>query len=341
MADARFFTKAGPFSLLELARMADAEIAGAARPDARFSDVRPLSVAGPEDVSFIDNRRYVGEFSATKAGAVLAAPDHALRAPAGAALLITKDPYRGYALIAQAFYPAPPHPAEIAPTAAVAPSSRLGKDVSVGAGTVVGNRSTIGDRSVIGPNTVIGDGVTIGADCQIASNCTLTHCDIGDRVIIHPGVRAGQDGFGFAPGKPTHTKVPQLGRVIIGDEVEIGANTTIDRGAGPDTVIGAGTKIDNLVQIGHNVTIGRGCLIVAQVGISGSTKIGDYVMIGGQAGLIGHLNIADGARIAAQSGVSHDVAQGATVAGSPATDAREYWKTMAFVNRLRKGKEGR
>jgi UDP-3-O-[3-hydroxymyristoyl] glucosamine N-acyltransferase len=156
------------------------------------------------------------------------------------------------------------------------------------------------------------------------------------RIILHPGVRIGQDGFGFAPGMPAHTKVPQLGRVIIGDDVEIGANTTIDRGAGPDTVIGAGTKIDNLVQIGHNVTIGKGCFIVAQAGVAGSTKVGDYVMIGGQAGVIGHLVIGDGAKIAGQSGVSTNVGPGETVAGTPATDAREHWKTLAFLKRLRK-----
>ena len=341
MADARFFKKAGPFSLTELAHIAGAQIAGAADADLRFSDVKPLSSAGPQDVSFIDNRRYLGEFSTTKAGVILAVPELSERAPSGAALLLIKDPYRGYALIAQAFYPAATPIAGIAKTAAVAASSRLGDGVGIGAGAVVGEHCVIGDRTQIGPSSMIGDGVRIGEDCWIASNCTLTHCDIGNRVIIHPGVRAGQDGFGFAPGASKHVKVPQLGRVNIGDDVEIGANTTIDRGAGPDTVIGEGTKIDNLVQIGHNVTIGKGCLIVAQVGISGSTKIGSYVMIGGQAGLIGHLAIGDGARIAAQSGVSHDVAPGRTVAGSPASDAREYWKTLAFISRLRKSKESR
>jgi UDP-3-O-[3-hydroxymyristoyl] glucosamine N-acyltransferase len=335
MADTRFFSKAGPFTLSELARIAGAEIAGAAKGDMKFSDVKPLSAAGPDDVSFIDNRRYLGEFAATRAGAVVAAPENASRAPAGAALLLTKDPYRGYALVAQAFYPPPHHPDTVAPSANVAASARLGDGVGVGAGAVIGEHCVIGQRAWIGPNTVLGDGVTVGDDSIIAANCTLTHCDLGARAILHPGVRIGQDGFGFAPSA-VHTKVPQLGRVIIGDDVEIGANTTIDRGAGPDTQIGAGTKIDNLVQIGHNVTIGKGCLIVALVGISGSTRVGDYVMIGGQTGLVGHIVIGDGARIAAQSGVSHDVPAGMTVAGAPAMEAREYWKTLAFLNRLRK-----
>ena len=158
-------------------------------------------------------------------------------------------------------------------------------------------------------------------------------------MLIHAGVRIGQDGFGFATGAEGHVKVPQLGRVIIGDDVEIGANTTIDRGAGPDTVIGAGTQIDNLVQIGHNVVLGRGCVVVAQVGISGSTKVGDYVVIGGQVGLAGHLSIGNKVRIAAQSGVMRDVAEGETVGGSPATTMRDWLRRVAIVDRLaRKGK---
>jgi UDP-3-O-[3-hydroxymyristoyl] glucosamine N-acyltransferase len=335
MADARFFVRAGPFSLAELARIASAEIGAAAKPNAVFSDVKPLSTAGSDDVSFIDNRRYLGEFAATKAGVILVAPELIERAPAGVALLVTNDPYRGYALIAQAFYPVPAPPGTIAANAVVASSSRLGAGVILEPGAVIGEDCRIGARTVIGANTVLGGGATVGADCRIAANCTLTHCDIGDRVILHPGVRVGQDGFGFAPGS-VHTKVPQLGRVIVGDDVEIGANTTVDRGAGPDTVIGAGTKIDNLVQIGHNVTIGKGCLIAALVGISGSTRIGDYVMIGGQSGFVGHITVGDGARIAAQSGVTRDVKPGATMAGAPAMDARDFWKALAVLNRLRK-----
>ena len=341
MADARFFDKAGPFSLRHLAEIAGAEIAGASDAAAMFFDVKALSAAGPRDVSFIDNRRYVSEFAVSRAGAILTAPDLAGRAPSTASLLVTKSPYRGYALIAQAFYPVRPTEAAIAGTASVAASCTLGDGVAIAPGAVIGERCIVGPRTTIGANTVIGDGVRIGADCRIASNCTLTHCDIGDRVIMHPGARIGQDGFGFAPGMPQHTKVPQLGMVVIADDVEIGANSTIDRGAAPDTVIGAGTKIDNLVHIAHNVTIGRGCFITGQVGISGSTKIGDYVMMGGQAGLIGHLTIGDGAKISAQSGVTHDIPAGVTVAGTPALEAREHWRNLAFLNRLRKSKEGR
>jgi UDP-3-O-[3-hydroxymyristoyl] glucosamine N-acyltransferase len=341
MADARFYDKAGPFTLKDLARIAGAEIGGAADASVQFADVMALSMAGPSDVSFIDNRRYISDFTSSRAGAILVAPDLLDRAPHTAALLVTNSPYRGYALIAQAFYPARRPSGGIARTACVAPTSNVGDDVSIGAGAVIGENCEIGARSSIGPNTVIGDGVRIGEDCAISSNCTLTHCDVGSRVILHPGVRIGQDGFGFAPGMPSHTKVPQLGRVIIGDDVEIGANAAIDRGAAPDTVIGAGTKIDNLVHIAHNVTIGRGCFITGQVGISGSTNVGNYVMMGGQAGLIGHLTIGDGARISAQAGVTRDIPPGMTVTGTPAQESREHWRNLAFLSRLRKSKEGR
>lgn len=179
-------------------------------------------------------------------------------------------------------------------------------------------------------------GVAVGPSCRIGAGAVLQNCLVGARVIIHPGVRVGQDGFGFAPGPGGHLKVPQLGRVLIEDDVEIGANTTIDRGTGPDTVIGAGTKIDNLVQIAHNVRLGRGCIVVSQVGISGSTEIGDFVMIGGQAGLTGHLHVGAGARIAAQSGVMRDIEPGTEVGGSPAKPVKAWLKEVATLERLTK-----
>ena len=340
MADARFFDKAGPFSLKDLSRIAEAEIGGRGDSGKFYTDVKALTAAEAEDVSFIDNRRYIADFVVSRAGVILTAPDLVGRAPVSAALLITKNPYRGYALVAQAFYPVRAPKGGVAASAEVAATSRVADSVAVAPGAVIGENCEIGARTSIGANTVIGAGVKIGADCVIGPNCTLTHCEVGDSAILHPGVRSGQDGFGFAPGS-VHTKVPQLGRVIVGNDVEIGANTAIDRGAARDTVIGDGTKIDNLVHIAHNVCIGKGCFITGQVGISGSTTLGDYVMIGGQAGLIGHLTIGDGVRISAQSGVTHDIASGGTVAGTPAMDSREHWRNLAFLNRLRKSKEGR
>ncbi|MSO92144.1 MAG: UDP-3-O-(3-hydroxymyristoyl)glucosamine N-acyltransferase [Rhodospirillales bacterium] len=340
MADPRFYSVAGPFSLKQLAGIAGAEIGGAADPARMFADVAPLQQAGARDVSFLDNRRYVQAFAESGAGACAADPEFAPRAPPGMALLLTREPYRAYAKIATAFYPAPAPIPERAGTAAVDPSARVDEGARIESGAVIGARAEIGRRTRIGANAVIGHGVAIGDDCNIGPSATLLFCVLGARVIVHPGVRIGQDGFGFAPGKGGHLKVPQLGRVIIEDDVEIGANTTIDRGAGPDTVIGAGTKIDNLVQIAHNVRLGRHCIVVAQVGISGSTRVGDYVMIGGQAGLTGHLTIGDGARIAAQSGVMRDVGPGDDVGGSPAKPMKDWLRGVAAVERLAKKRGG-
>ncbi len=337
MADPRFFKVAGPFSLDQLAKIAGAKPEGAGGSGKTYVDVAPLSEANDTHVSFIDNRRYVGEFEQSGAGAVLLQEDLVPRASPHMALLVTNDPYRAYAKIAQAFYPGALEPFSSLGEEASTGSAKIDPTATIGPGAVIGPGAEIGSGTVIGANSVIGSGVVVGANCQIAPSVTLTYCLLGNGVIVHSGVRIGQDGFGFAPGADGHEKVPQLGRVLIGDNVEIGANSTIDRGAGPDTVIGQGTKIDNLVQIGHNVRIGENCLIVAQVGISGSTKIGDFVMVGGQAGISGHLEIGSGARIAAQSGVTRNIPAGATVAGMPAIDAREHWKIRARLNKLARG----
>ncbi len=338
MADPRFFAKSGPFTLGELAARCGAKLAREADADKRVSDVAALDQAGPEHISFLDNRKYVDAFAASRAGACLVQDALAARAPAGMALLIALDPYRSYAKVARCFYPpAPPVPG-IAAGAIVDPSARLGAGCRVEAGAVIGARAEIGARCLLGANAVIGEAVLLGEDCSVGPGASLGHCILGDRVIILAGARIGQDGFGFAMGAEGHLKVPQLGRVVIHDDVEIGANTTVDRGAGPDTVIGAGCKIDNLVQIGHNVQLGRGCVIVAQVGISGSTRLDDFVAIGGQAGFAGHLRIGAGARIAAQSGVIRDVDPGVSVGGSPAAPVSEWHRQTAAIRRLGRGK---
>lgn len=339
MADPRFFAVAGPFTLSELAERTGAEIGGAAEPDLVLRDVAPLETAGPDCVAFLDNKKYVEAFSRSRAGAAFVHPDLAALAPSGMALLLSNQPYRSYALAAQAFYPPPALRSGVAPTAVIDPSARLGEGCEIAAHVVIGARAEIGRDCRIGANTVIGDAVVIGEGARIGANVTLSHCLIGARVTIYPGARIGQDGFGFAPDPSGHIKVPQLGRVIIGDDVEIGANSTIDRGAGPDTIIGDGTMIDNLVQIGHNVTLGRRCVLVAQVGISGSTKLDDFVMVGGQGGLAGHLTIGKGARIAAHSGVMRDIPPGGTVCGFPALPGKEFWRHVAVVQRLARKKD--
>jgi len=338
MADSRFFTKAGPFTLAQLAEISGATQAEGCEPGTSFVDVASLEQAGADTVSFLDNRKYVAAFQASKAGLCVVAPEMADKAPSGMMLLLSPDPYRAYARIAQAFYPTPMPEPWVAPTAWVDPTASVGEGCRIEPGAVIGAKAEIGARCRIGANVVIGQGVVLGDDCTVGANATISHTLAGNRVNFYPGVRIGQDGFGFAMGPQGHLKVPQLGRVVIGNNVEIGANTTIDRGAGPDTVIGDGCMIDNLVQIGHNVQLGRGCVIVAQVGISGSTRMGDFVAAGGQAGITGHLKIGSGARIAAQAGVMRDIAPGETVGGAPAVPMADWLRQSAILGKMARKK---
>lgn len=341
MADPRFFERAGPHTLAALAAMSGASLRDAGDGDRLIRDVAPIERATADDVTFLDNRKYLDALAQSRAAAAFVDASVADRAPAGMALLIAREPYKAFARAAQAFYPEQAVVAGRAPSAIIDPTAIVPPDCEIGAHVVIGADVRVGARCRVGPNTVIEAGVELGDDCRVGANVTLSHCLIGKRVVLHPGVRVGQAGFGFAPDSQGPVKIPQLGRVIIGDDVDIGANTTIDRGSGHDTVIGAGTMIDNLVQIGHNVVLGRGCILAGQVGISGSTKLGDFVMAGGQAGLAGHLKIGDGARIAAKSGLMRDVAAGETVCGSPAIPIASFMKQVAILQRLAKKRDGR
>ena len=334
MADSRFFDRAGPFTLGELARLGGAELAPGADSGLALHDVAPLDRAGPGELSFLDNKKYLASFAASGAGACVVHPDLAARAPAGMALLLSRKPYRTYALCAQAFYPRTRPRGGVSPAAHVDPTAVIGEGTEVGPGAVVEAGAEIGARCVIAANAVVGRNVRIGDDTTVGACASLSHCLVGARVTIYPGARIGQDGFGFAMDAAGHVRVPQLGRVIVEDDVEVGANVTIDRGAGPDTVIGRGCMIDNLVQIGHNVVLGPGCVIVAQSGISGSTKLDHHVILAAQAGITGHLKIGAGARIAAQSGVMRDVEPGGEVGGSPAVPMRQWLRQSALLAKL-------
>jgi UDP-3-O-[3-hydroxymyristoyl] glucosamine N-acyltransferase len=339
VADPRFYRLAGPLSLRRLAEIAGAEVAGAADLDRQFSDVAPLGTAGPDQVSFLEDRKYAAVLAGSTAGACVLRAADAARAPAAMALLIVPRPMLGYARIAAAFYPPAAAEAGIHPRACVDPTAVIGEGVRIEAGVLIGAGAEIGARCRIEANAVIGPGVVLGADGRVGAGATVEFCRIGERAVIRTGARIGQEGFGIVPGPEGHTRIPQLGLVVLGDDVEIGANSTIARGALGDTVIESGTKIDNLVQIGHNVRVGRSCILVAQVGVSGSTTIGDFVMIGGQAGFAGHTRVGDGARVGAKAGIMRDIAAGETVLGSPAVPARQFFRQCAVLARLAMKKE--
>jgi len=256
--------------------------------------------------------------------------------PAGTVAIRTTEPYAAWARVAALFYPVPPVSPGIHPSAIVAEGARVDPSAEVGPLSVIEAGAEIGPGCRIGPCVVIGSGVIVGRDCRIGAHASLSYAILGARVYVYPGARIGQEGFGFACTKDGFLTVPQLGRVILEDDVEVGANTTIDRGSSRDTVIGAGSRLDNLVQIGHNVILGRCCVIVAQVGISGSTVLEDFVRVGGQAAMAGHLRIGQCAEIGAQAGVISDMAPGAKVLGSPAQPKREFFRQIATLKKMAK-----
>jgi UDP-3-O-[3-hydroxymyristoyl] glucosamine N-acyltransferase len=329
--DPRFFQRAGPFTL---AAVADAAQAEAPPRRLMLAGVAPLQTAGADQVSFLDNRKYAAALAATLAGAVIVHPDMASRVPDGAAAIVTPEPYVAWARVAALFHPVPPARSGIHPSAVVDAGATIDPSAEIGPLAVIGAGAEIGPRCRIGALAVIGPGVVLGPDCRIGSHASLSHALLGARVYVYPGARIGQEGFGFAFTEEGFHSVPQLCRVILQDDVEVGANSTIDRGSLQDTVIGAGSRLDNLVQIGHNVRLGRGCVIVAQAGISGSTILEDHVMIGPQAGLTGHLRIGRMAKIGSQAGVMSDVDAGAEVIGSPSQPRRAFFREVAVLRRM-------
>jgi UDP-3-O-[3-hydroxymyristoyl] glucosamine N-acyltransferase len=333
--DARFFARSGPHHLAAVAKAARGV---APEINLLLNGVAPLQTARPDEVSFLDNRRYASALEQTSAGAVILHPDMQSRAPKSTATIVTTEPYAGWAWVAALFHPAPVASPGIHPSAVVAEGAEIDSSAEVGPLCVIEAGARIGARARIGAGAVIGSGVIIGEDCRIGAHASLSHALLGARVYVYPGARIGQEGFGFAVTKTGFVTVPQLGRVILEDDVEVGANTTIDRGSTRDTVIGAGSRLDNLVQIGHNVVLGRCCVIVAQVGISGSTVLEDFVRVGGQAAMAGHLRIGRGVQIGAQAGVISDVAPGATMLGSPAQPKLDFFRQIATLKQAAAGR---
>jgi UDP-3-O-[3-hydroxymyristoyl] glucosamine N-acyltransferase len=324
----------------EIASLTGAQASAGARLEDRITSIAPLDRAEASDLSFLDSARFADDLPSTRAGACLVSERFEKRIPSGLNVLLARDPYRAFVTVARHLYHAalrPSSPYEtsgIDPSATVHPTAKLEPGAIVDPGVVIGPRAVIGAGTVIGANAVIGADVQVGRDCSIGAGSTIIHTLIGNNVICHPGCHIGQDGFRYLSGKEGHVKVPQIGCVIIHDHVEIGAGAAIDRGGLNDTIIGEGTKIDNLVHIAHNVTVGRHCIITGQCGLAGSVTVGDYVMFGGQAGVADHLTIGDRAMIGAKSGVISDVPAGEKWLGYPAWPGREFLRAMTLLRKM-------
>lgn len=344
MTEPEFFVPARRFEVSEIAALTGARLLDESHSGIAVTRLAPVSQGGEDALVFIDGRRNAASLDALRAAAVLCTEEMAGRVPAGIAVLATPRPQQAFAAVARLLFPAAMRPQPVTGETGISVHAVLASDavledgVVIEAGAVVGAGAAIGRGTVVGPHAVIGKGCHVGRDCYIGANVTLQCAILGDRVIVHPGAQIGQDGFGFLPGARGLEKNPQIGRVIIQDDVEIGSNTTVDRGALSDTVIGEGTKIDNLVQVAHNVRIGRGCVIAGHCGLSGSVTLGDHVMLGGRVGIADHITVGDRAQLAASSGVMTDIPAGERWAGSPAQPMRQAFREIAALRSLAEGK---
>lgn len=340
MADPEFYNRPKGMTVSEIAALTGAEPIAGVDLTRTITNIAPIDLAGPSDLTFQESAKFADAITSCRAGALLTTARFAGNAPKGVAVLTAKEPYRAFVTVTRAFYPdsLKPLPAYgatgIAPGAMIHPSAKLAANVTVDPGAVIGANAEIGEDTIVGANAVIGANVRIGSDCAIGPNCTIHHTMIGNRVIIHPGCSIGQDGYGYVSNAKGHMKIPQIGMVEIHDDVEIGAGTCIDRGGIRNTVIGEGTKIDNLVHMAHNVWIGRNCLITGQAGLAGSVTIEDNVILAGSVGVAPHAVLRKGAIIAARSGVFGEVPAGETWGGYPARPRMRWLREQAALGRL-------
>jgi UDP-3-O-[3-hydroxymyristoyl] glucosamine N-acyltransferase len=347
MSEPEFFSPARSITAGEIASLTGAQLA---TPDLAGNVILRLSALDasvPGSLVFVAGRKMPDLPGVLKAAAIILNGEDHRAVPAGVAILVAERPQQAFASVGRLLFPSAVRPEPltgetgVSAKAFVHESARLETGVIVEAGAVIGHGAEIGTGTVVAPNAIVGPNCRIGRDCYIGSGATLRASLVGNRVIIHDGARIGQDGFGFLPGVSGLEKVPQIGRVIVQDDVEIGANSTIDRGALSDTVIGEGSKIDNLVQIAHNVTIGRHSVIAALSGISGSCTVGSGVLIGGSVGLADHVSVGDGAQIAARAGVMNDIPAGEKWGGAPAQPLRAFFREQAALRKLARDAKGR
>jgi UDP-3-O-[3-hydroxymyristoyl] glucosamine N-acyltransferase len=335
-----FFAHTANLSVADIAALTGAEPCEGADLSRRLTGIAPVDRAGADDLTFVAEAKFAAALKSTQAGAVLTSDRFLRHAPDGVTVLRARKPYDAFVTVARKIYSNALRPTSafgtkgVAPGAVVHPSAELAPDVTVDPFAVIGPFAKIGSGTLIGAHVVIGEHVRVGSDCAIGAHCTITHAHLGDRVVIHPGCNIGQDGFGYVSSDEGHVKIPQVGRVVIHGDVEIGSGTRIDRGGMRDTVIGEGTKIDNLCQIGHNCIVGRHCIIVAQSGLSGSVTIEDFVVLGPRTGIIPHITVGKGATLASRSTVYDNVPAGEVWGGFPAKPKLQWMREVVALQKM-------
>lgn len=334
MVDTTFFKNKGPFTLAQVAEICGAELKDSSKANTSVNNIATMEQARAEDICFFYDKKAKAKAAEIKSAACVTTPEMADLIPQGVVVLVSSNPKLSFLKLNQHFYAEYTPKADIAASAHIATSAKIGKNCYIGENVVIEENAEIGDNCILESNVVVSHSCKIGHNCRIGVGAQVAYCLMGNDCYIYSGVRIGLDGFGFMVINGKHQRIPQIGRVIMGNDVEVGANSCIDRGAMDDTVIGDGCRIDNLVQVAHNVKLGRGCILVAQMGIAGSCTFGDYVVCGGQTGFADHLTVGSGAQIGAQSGIMRDIEPGAIVMGYPAVPIKDFMKQTALVQKL-------
>lgn len=333
MVDTRFFIHKGKLTVAKVAEICGAELQTSDKADEVINDINTMFAADKGEVCFFYDRKKKAQGAEIKATACVTTADLAQFVASGVAILIADDPKLAALKLNEAMYAEKRPAAGIAKTAVIDPTAEIGEGCSIADYAIIGANVKIGKNTIVEPFAVIMEGCVIGDNCRLGAHCYVSYTIMGNNCYIYNGARLGQDGFGFQTINGVHKRIPQLGRVIMGNDIEIGSCSCVDRGALGDTIIGDGCRIDNLSQVAHNDKIGRGCIIVAQTGIAGSCTFGDYVVCGGQSGFADHLNVGSGAQVGAQSGVMRDIEPGTVVIGTPAVPFKDYMRQVSFLQK--------